>query len=300
MFQEKRLLFMYAISPVHLGAGTSLGVIDNPVQRERHTEHPVFAGSGLKGAFREAVPGNNNDPIKVKIFGPDSSGAEHAGAVSFSDGQVVAFPVRSMREGFVYVCSPLSIERLRRLASAAECDLAWQLIPSPADDRAIVLDDGLLSNGNLVLETYRFEKESNGRNELEEIAEWLSESAIPKSDGTAFFRKKLKKHLVMLSETQFSFFVRNAMVVEPHVRISDVSGTAEDTGLFFTENVPPEAIFVSMLMASQERMKKGSRETPMSADKIARQVTNFLNGKMVQIGGDATTGRGQVLVNIVG
>jgi CRISPR-associated protein Cmr4 len=50
MFEKKAAVFLYAVSPVHMGAGQAIGVIDNPIQRERHTNHPCFAGSGIKGA----------------------------------------------------------------------------------------------------------------------------------------------------------------------------------------------------------------------------------------------------------
>jgi len=52
MFEKKAILFLYTVSPVHMGAGTATGIIDNPIQRERHTNHPSFAGSGIKGAIR--------------------------------------------------------------------------------------------------------------------------------------------------------------------------------------------------------------------------------------------------------
>jgi len=52
MFEKHAAMFLYAVSPVHLGAGSSVGVIDNPIQRARHTGHPCFAGSGIKGAVR--------------------------------------------------------------------------------------------------------------------------------------------------------------------------------------------------------------------------------------------------------
>src|SRR5574337_1276125 len=52
MFQAHAALFLYAQSPVHMGAGQAFGLIDNPIARERHSEHPVFAGSGLNGAIR--------------------------------------------------------------------------------------------------------------------------------------------------------------------------------------------------------------------------------------------------------
>ena len=52
MFEKNAALFLYAVSPVHMGAGQAVGIIDNPIQRERHTGHPCFAGSGIKGAVR--------------------------------------------------------------------------------------------------------------------------------------------------------------------------------------------------------------------------------------------------------
>jgi CRISPR-associated protein Cmr4 len=42
MFQTSATVFLYAVSPVHMGAGQAIDVIDNPIQRERHTGHPYF------------------------------------------------------------------------------------------------------------------------------------------------------------------------------------------------------------------------------------------------------------------
>ena len=107
MFQAHAALFLYATSPVHMGAGQAFGLIDNPIARERHSEHPVFPGSGLKGAIRHrfhALPGWSDGPtgerLLDRLFGPESqSGTLHAGAVSLGDAQLVAFPVRSVKEG---------------------------------------------------------------------------------------------------------------------------------------------------------------------------------------------------------
>ena len=40
MFEKTAAVFLYAVSPVHMGAGSAVGVIDNPIQRERHTGPP--------------------------------------------------------------------------------------------------------------------------------------------------------------------------------------------------------------------------------------------------------------------
>jgi len=298
MFQEKRLAFFYAVSPVHMGSGASLGVIDNPVQRERHTGHPVLAGSGLKGAMRELarVGGAMDAATRKVVFGPDTNASDHAGAVSFSDGQLVAFPVRSLKEGFVYATSPLALARVLRLAETAGA--AANLTPPPSldDEEAVVLDGALLSDKRLVLESFEFRRKPDDGDSLGAIAEWLAGQAVDQTHS--FFRNKLKKHLVLLSETQFSYFVQHSTVVEPHVRIDDISGTADDGGLFFTEHVPPETLFASLVMASQERRKKGENGPSASAGEIMEQVRNLLDGAQLQIGGDATTGRGQVQVRV--
>jgi len=79
MFEEARAMFIYCVSPVHMGAGTALGVIDNPIQRERHTGHPTMAGSGLKGAFRHHLSAAWSKEEIWRVFGPDAGdSAEHA------------------------------------------------------------------------------------------------------------------------------------------------------------------------------------------------------------------------------
>ena len=93
MFEKRAAVFLYALSPVHMGAGSAIGVIDNPIQRERHTNHPCFAGSGIKGAVLHGFETLGGDPKLIDpLFGPGSEGergALHAGAVSFGDAQLV-------------------------------------------------------------------------------------------------------------------------------------------------------------------------------------------------------------------
>ncbi|RME76866.1 MAG: type III-B CRISPR module RAMP protein Cmr4, partial [Planctomycetota bacterium] len=267
MFEAKAAGFLYCTSPLHMGSGTELGPIDNPVQRERHTGHPSGAGSGLKGAFRHEASARWQDPDLVTVvFGPDTDSAhEHAGAVSFSDAQLVLFPVRSLRASYVYATCPTALARCRRLLSLAGVKEAqnWE-IPEVSADGCVVLDrEGLCQQagkGGLVLETFRFALAGGSKEEeaLQTIAKWLAENALPTGNGElgtacAYFREKIAKHTVLLSDERFGHFVRHAMVVEPHVRIADETGTADDGGLFYTECVPPESLFVFLTMASQER-----------------------------------------------
>ena len=52
MFDNTSLVTLYAVTPCHAGSGSSVGVVDLPIQRERHTNYPIIQASGVKGAFK--------------------------------------------------------------------------------------------------------------------------------------------------------------------------------------------------------------------------------------------------------
>ncbi|MEN8129528.1 MAG: type III-B CRISPR module RAMP protein Cmr4 [Pseudomonadota bacterium] len=312
MFQETKAMFLYCTSPVHMGAGVAVGgLIDNPIQRERHTDYPMIAGSGLKGAVRHdfyAQPaGKDEDSLLDRIFGPN--GSDYAGAISFSDAQLVAFPVRCPRRAFVYATSPTALARAARLLAQAGVPMDWAPEPEIEAGACRVRNSAVLADDQddqrLHLEAYELKaKELRESVNLDNTAGWLADNALPTDEAYRFFSAKLKSDLVLLSDDDFGYFVRNATVVEPHVRINDVSGTADEGGLFYTENLPPESLLISLIMASPERSGKNER---LSASKVMGMVVKGdgdrlygLHGRLIQVGGDATTGRGQVVVNIVG
>jgi CRISPR-associated protein Cmr4 len=298
-----------------MGAGTALGVIDNPIQRERHTRHPMIVGSGIKGALRHACEAQLADAPNVAdekakltlVFGPDTQQShEHAGALSLGDAQIVAFPVRSLKQTFVYATCPTALARLERLVEVA-CNgtppgFPKRSVPQVGSTEAAILDDELLARESLVLEAFQFKKASSGDQELREFAKWLADNALPARPP--YFAEKLKKHLVLLHDDWFNHFVQHATIVEPHVRINDASGTADDGGLFYTENLPPESLLVSVVMASRSRKAPKTGEggegmaqaIEMSADDVLSYVLGRVDSKLLQLGGDATTGRGQVIV----
>lgn len=307
MFIAQHAFFLYAVSPVHMGAGTALGLIDNPIQREKHTDHPMVAGSGLKGAVRHRFwAQTEQEEARQKLNrhfgpGPGDKDGDFAGAVSFSDGQLVAFPIRCSKAGFVYATSPLALARAQRLLAAADVAAvaSWH-IAGPASGHCRFLNPSLLSNNSLQVDTFELEAEQDDG--LREIAQWLADKALPDQPGYRFFRDKLKTDLVLMNDEDFGYFVKNATLVEPHVRIDPATGTAQDGGLFYTENLPPESLLISVAMSSDERSKHSD---PAGAATILDEVLHGagkyggLHGQVLQVGGDATTGRGQVVITVV-
>lgn len=289
MFTEQKAMFIYAVSPLHMGAGTAIGLIDNPIQREVHTDWPSMAGAGIKGAIRHALAGEagwENGKLTA-VFGPEpKAGVElHAGAVSFTDAQIVCFPVRSLKRAYVYVTCPTALARLKRLTGAD-----WQ-VPVVQEQEALIANDDLKQGNHLILEALAFN--ANKQEAVTAIATNLAAHALP----AGFFADKLKTDLVILSDTDFTHFVQNSTLVEPHVRIDDDRGTADSGGLFYTENLPPETLLVSLAMATDTCT--GKDDGKLKAKQVITEIGGALNnGKVWQFGGDATTGRGFVMLRV--
>ena len=297
MFEKTAAVFLYAVSPVHMGAGQAVDVIDNPIQRERHTQHPCFAGSGIKGAVRHsyAALGGSKDDI-ARLLGPDSGSSPlHAGAVSFGDAQMLALPVRSLKGGYVYATCPQALARAQRLLHLAGIAAPWPAVRVD-EGHCLFANPALLSGDKLHLEA--FEYVAKASNELAQIAADLAQRALPQGAAYQFFADKLSTDLVLLSDTDFGYFAKNAMLVEPHVRINPETGTADDGGLFYTENLPPESLLIAPLMASQTRT--GKQDDHLSAEEVFTRLKPLLDGKLLQVGGDATTGRGLVVAKVEG
>lgn len=297
MFEKQAAVFLYAVSPVHMGAGQAIGVIDNPIQRERHTRHPSFAGSGIKGAVRHSYEnlGGQREDID-RLLGPDSgSNTLHAGAVSFGDAQLLTLPIRSLKGGYVYATSPQALARAQRLLALTGQQANWE-IPVIAEGKCLHCNPALLSS-DCKLHLEAFEYAAGESAELQAIASDLARRALPADASQQFFRDKLNSDLVVLSDTDFGYFAEHAMLIEPHVRINEKTGTADNGGLFYTENLPPESLLIAPLMASGTRTGKGQE---LNADAVFSQIKTLLDGRLLQIGGDATTGRGLVITKVEG
>ncbi|MDO5623718.1 MAG: type III-B CRISPR module RAMP protein Cmr4 [Pseudomonadota bacterium] len=297
MFEKTAALFLYAVSPVHMGAGQAIDVIDNPIQRERHTQHPCFAGSGIKGAVRHSYHalGGNKDDIN-RLLGPESGCKQlHAGAISFGDAQMLALPVRSLKGGYVYATCPQALARAQRLLQHVGNAADWPEL-TVADGDCLIANPALLSDDKLHLEAFEYAAKQS--QPLAQIADNLASRALPEEKAYSFFRDKLKTDLIVLSDTDFGYFARHAMLVEPHVRIDSKTGTADDGGLFYTENLPPESLLIAPLLASQTRTP--NKEDHLGAEEVFEKIKPVLHGKLLQIGGDATTGRGLVIAKVEG
>ncbi len=66
MYKKAKPFFIIAETPLHAGSGQDLGIVDMPIQRERHTGFPKIEGSGLKGSIRDVFEELKTGDGKVK------------------------------------------------------------------------------------------------------------------------------------------------------------------------------------------------------------------------------------------
>jgi CRISPR-associated protein Cmr4 len=295
---KRKILYIFTRTPLHVGAGSSVGAIDQPIIRERHTGFPVIPASSLKGSFadqwndglvKEQNDSGTENKVRVNkkgelaeaawLFGSDSDNPAFAGSLLFSEARLLAFPIRSAKGSFAWITCPLILQRAKR-----DGVISGDIPGEPKDNEAIFKADGPLALKNqIVLEEYCFTHTGTYPAALANaIADLVPDELF----------KCIADRLVILSNGMMSHFATTACEVAQHVRISDEKGTAEGTGLFNQQNVPADTLFYSVLTATKSRVPKGDLKDKSANDALEAFGKKISEVVVFQFGGDASTGLG--------
>ena len=300
MFEKAAMLFLYVETPLHAGSGSSLGIVDLPIQRERTTGYPIIQASGLKGCLRE-VAGNDGQKIKI-VFGPNTQAAsEHAGALSVGDARILLFPERSLMGVFAWVTSRDVLARFKRDAEMAKTSITWTPTGPTTDDRALAASNVVVSDNRVVLEEFAFAAEPSTK--VQTIASWLAQNALPLGPEYDYWRQALPQRLVILPENAFRDFTQFSTEVISRIRLDDEKKTVARGALWSEEHLPSETLLYATLFASKPRVKEADLpdDWKQARDKVG-EVLGFVkacvDGKRLQLGGDSTVGRGFVKVRM--
>ncbi len=304
MFEKAEMLYLYVETPLHAGSGSSVGVVDLPIQRERVTKYPIVQASSIKGKLRaEALDAlqRKGDPEATKklavVFGPDNS--DHAGALSPGDARLLLFPVRCLAGVFAWVVSHNILARFKRDLTAAGKAVSWVIGDPPDNSEALTADDrSVVAGGSVVLEEFAFK--ATKQDWVKTVAEWLESNAFPQADEYNYFREKVKTSLVILPEDAFRDFTQFSTEVVTRIRIDQTTKTAAGKALWSEEHLPSETVLYVPLYATRAR----TDNTPnglKTAEDVLRFVRDLgLDSKRIQLGGDETVGRGIVKLRFGG
>lgn len=282
---KSKILYLFTRTPLHVGAGASVGAIDQPIVRERHTGFPIIPGTALKGVLADGHLQRGADGQLVKdekgralrtdagrqLFGKQDheiakNESGQAGAISFGEAKLLAFPVRSARGCFAWLTSALALRRWQRDAGSNNLpDL-----PSPSREEACFDAATLGHEQQALFEDYVFRQHAEAF-----PGDWLNALEQTQPDTESVWHKLSRRHLALVSDETLSLFARTACEVAQHVRIDDETGTAADKALFNQENVPTETLFYAPL-------------TELRLGALAQLTVP----SVLQVGGDGTTGLG--------
>ncbi len=288
---KQAILTIFTRTPLHVGAGSSVGAIDQPIIRERHTRFPVIPGSSIKGVLADAWcdelirndkgqlvrPDDDSTKEVSWLFGAEDANAAKAGALLVGEARLLAFPVRSARAGFAWVTSPLAVNRAIRDG----------LMPG--------LDE--LADDEMGEEGARFSKETLGiQNEIVLEDQPLTHKGdLPAGLADAFkavpgFANNTPR-LVLVSDGTLGYFVTTACEIATHVKINDETGTAAGKFLFNQENVPADTFFYATIQCVSRQGR--------ADDDALKALERKLNANPVwQFGADGSTGLGYCTVTL--
>lgn len=283
MTTSSTMLGLVAQTSIHAGAGSSVGAVDLPIQRECHSGRPCIFGSAVKGALRTRA---EDDKVSwlASVFGPDTIGAgDHAGAICVVDARLLFFPVRSLTSTFRWVTCPDVLRRLQR--DAELLGLGWN-IPVPLQDgeeQALVHQQC----GDLFLEELRF---SARQTDLSSLIKSLLSLIGQEREA------ELEKRLTIISDDHFDVLCRYAMPVHPHIAIDNATKTAVSGALWYEETLPPESVLYLSVIAQPARVPKQE----MSASEVLEKLIGlFASHPWLQLGGNETVGMGWCKVNLL-
>lgn len=281
MNKDFSIAIMYAVTPCHAGSGSALGVVDLPIQRERHTNWPMIQASGVKGAFRanfDRYKNNLSDEEKAKvkeinkladsIFGT-SEGTGYAGSSSFSDAKILAYPMRSDVSPFVWMTCPAVLKRLQRDLSFTGENIEKCKIPEVKENEAVLIKGSI--SGNVLLEDYEV-KVLNDK----------------KVEGLDVYFEGADR-LILVSDEVFNYGVTNCTQIMAQIKIDSKTGTTAEGSLRYQEELPSDTLMYTVIHWGDS---KNTVEDKLKADTIKRFITEEVIKNHIQIAGDETCGRG--------
>lgn len=298
MYTKVEPFFLHSMTAVHAGSGSEVGLVDLPIQREQHTGHPKIEASSLKGAIRATAFGlQYNDEKKFQMtFGSEAKANREdetfSSAVGFSDARTLLFPVRSAKGVFAWVTSPGVLARftdeLLSFPQQLSEELEEQLNKLEIPEENTTSSKKLLHNGKLVLDQYTYEVQEN--NFASKWAEWLDEQLKTRKG------KQVIDKLVILSDDNFTDFVKLSTEVNARIKIDYKTGIVDRGALWYEENLPAETVMYSLMFAGNVRAvdKQLLDDYQTAEDVVAFMKRDDVMPPVIQMGGNSTLARGMM------
>lgn len=291
---KRHLITLYTRTPLHVGSGTSVDVVDLPIMRERITGFPVIPASSIKGVLlqharetfdngKHARKSSKPDVAQI-LFGDivetvengEKKQKSHAGCIQIMEAKILAFPVRSLAGCFAWLTCPTTLGRFSR-------DTGRQLPIPKVDKDRVVAGSELIVNNQVVLEEFAMDIQPNTGTEIQNLAKELQDLC-----DDPLWRSKVGTRLAVVHDENFQHFVTTCTEIVARIKVDPATRTVDEGALFNQENVPCEAMFYSVLTVLPPRGAKDNFDPNTALGQLLPTHTTTI----LQIGGDETTGHG--------
>ncbi len=282
------LFHLHALSALHVGVGQAVGAVDLPIARSRATHLPLVPGSALKGVLRDELA-----PAEVpELFGPEriaEASAAYAGALAFGDAHLLLLPVRSLAGVCAFVTCPFVLGRYAE--DCRRAGLVTPSLPAVASPQALLCRTTCLevSENKMVLEDLDLHIA------IDPCADdWADLLATRLHPDSADAQRQFRERLAILADDDFSFLADTATEIRQRIRIDDARGVVEDGALWSEENLPAETVLWGVIGAAASRQPQRPADAAQVWQRFVAAFARQAPGKVIQLGGKATSGRGLV------
>jgi CRISPR-associated protein Cmr4 len=243
-------IIVYAVTPLHIGSGRSLGAVDLPIQRDPYN-YPVVYSSSFKGALKSHCAKCYGLPTDEKsgridcskapecccLFGPEIGNETGNGLLDISDLVPLLIPMPSLTHGYIYATSTYLLSKAIDMLEFVNEDNIYQLLK------------------NL--------KSSTGSSVMSDVAgiekPLINPSQSPNLQIFSVFgdmgelAKKLTSGVVVFNDNEGAEILERAYIRVTRNRIDLNNKTAQTHALWTEEYLPQGTILFGVLISSVPR-----------------------------------------------
>jgi len=286
------MILVYSITPIHVGAGRAVGIVDLPIQRDA-LGYPVIFSSSFKGALKSYCAKNNilenggridcsKVPLCCCAFGSEPIGSEtETGILTLTDLIPFAVPVPAISDVYLYLTSPYLLRKIKDILEAE----------TKSEDIKAFYE---MVSSILALKEQGGEKEIFISDKVREV-KVNNEKALQMLEGLGSLASDIRKRLVIKIEGDDRYLFDKATIKVTRNRISLNTKTVEEGALWTEEYLPEGTIFVGGYLIT-DRKNSFCNSSPKEVVNELKQK-RFSNGTFyLSLGGKETIGKGLVKV----
>lgn len=312
--QSSDIFIIQTITELHIGCGSGLGLIDNPIMRHRRNNFPYIPSSSIKGVLKDYYYHRKASKVSAEdcklIFGPDANnnGDEMASGLGILDAELLFFPVRSLAGIFGWITCPAVLQefhyRLQKLSieqkelKAFFEDSSYKTFCAQNDVKALYKMKALstqaqsplyYSPNKIMLEEYDIVSQEckAWKNFIDSISSVWNDNNI---------KEQFQRKALLLPDDDFTYFISHTTSVVPNIRIDSKTGVTEEGSLRYTEYLMELSLFHSAFIYQKIQDKEASY---IQEKFLMRDGKKVIEPEIIQIGAGETLGKGLVALSLL-